>query len=92
MQLNTLVADSFNRTWNYKSSSNSSLLSFAVSVSLQSATIPDELTNNVKNNLNMNASSIIPFRYVLTNEGFMVLAFQPNCKYIHITSNCTTSS
>ena len=58
------------------------MLSFAVSIGLQSATLSEELTNNVKNNLNMNASNIIPFGYVMISESFMVLAFQPNCKYM----------
>ena len=66
------------------SDSNSLLLSFMVSVGLQSATLPiaTNLVNDIKNSLRVNASSVIPSEFVLTNEGFMILAFQPNCEYI----------
>ena len=59
------------------------LLSFAISIGLQSTSLSTELVNDVKNNLNMNYESIIPSKFVLTGDkSFMVLAFQPNCEYI----------
>ena len=57
-------------------------MSFTVSVGLQSATLSSNLVNDIKNNLLLNASGIIPSGFMLTNESFMILAFQPNCKYI----------
>ena len=63
-------------------SDSNSLLSFMVSVGLQSATLPTNLVNDIKNSLRVNASSVIPSEFVLTNEGFMILAFQPNCECI----------
>ena len=53
------------------------MLSFSVQ-----STLSTNLVNDIKNNLVVNASSIIPSGLVLTNEGFMILAFQPNCKYL----------
>ena len=82
-----MVADSFNRTWNYRSTkSNDMLMSFVVSVGLQlaNATLPTYLVNDIKKNLAMNASNITSSGFVLTEEGFMILAFQPNCKYITV--------
>ena len=78
IQQSATILDSFYRTWNYKSGSKSILLSFAVSVGLQLAT--NELIDDIKSNLTMNASNIIPPGYVLTDENIMVLAFQPNCE------------
>ena len=77
-----MIADTFNKTWSYRSASKSLLLSFAVSVGLHLTTLPTNLVNHIKDNLIMNASSVIPSGFVLTDEGFMVLAFQPNCKHI----------
>ena len=82
IKLSATITDTFNRTWNYKSGSKSILLSFAVSIGLQLTTLPNELIDDIKNNLTMNANNIIPPGYVLTNENIMVLAFQPNCEYI----------
>ena len=56
------------------------LFSFTVSVSLQSTTVHTDTVNDIENNLRVNVSSIIPSDYVLTEEGFMVSAFQPNSK------------
>ena len=63
-------------------SNSNSLLSFMVSVDLQSTTLPTNLVNDIKDSLRINASSVIPSEFVLINEGFMILAFQPNCEYI----------
>ena len=54
------------------------LLSFAISVGLQSTSLSTGLINDVKNNLN---TSIIPSKFA-GDKSFMVLAFQPNCEYI----------
>ena len=59
------------------------LFSFTVSVSLQSTTVHTDTVNDIENNLRVNVSSIIPSDYVLTEEGFMVSAFQPNSKYTY---------
>ena len=56
-------------------------MSFAVSIGLQSTILSSNLVNDIKNNLIVNASSIVPSGFVLTNESFIILAFQPNCKY-----------
>ena len=80
IQLNVVAADSFNKTWSYISHSNSVLLSITLSISLQSASVHYDIVNAIENNLRINASSVIPSEYVLTSEGFMVLAFQPNSK------------
>ena len=76
-----MVTDPYNSTWSYTSDSNTLLLSITVSVSLQSATVHSDTVNDIENNLRGNTSSVIPSGYVLTNEGFMVSAFQPNSKY-----------
>ena len=78
-----MIADTFNDTWSYRSDSKSLLLSFTISIGLQSTILSINLVNDIKDNLIVNASSVIPSGFVLTNESFMVLAFQPNCKYIH---------
>ena len=85
--------DSFNNTWSYRSDSQS-LLSFTLSFGLQSTTLSTNLVNDIKDNLIVNASSVIPSGFVLTNESFMVLAFQPNCKYIctYVAFKCITIS
>ena len=82
IQLSVVVVDSFNKTWSYRSHSNSVLLSITLSVSLQSATVHNDIVNDIENNLRINASSVIPSEYVLKSGGFMVVAFQPNSKYI----------
>jgi len=82
IQLNVAVTDSFNNTWSYRSVSKYSLFSFAISVGLQSVISPANAVNKIKNNLRVNKSKIIPSGFSLTMEGFVVLAFQPNCKYI----------
>ena len=82
IQLSALVYDTFNKTWSYRSDSNTLLLSITVSVSLQSTTVHTDTVNDIENNLRANTSIVIPTGYVLTNEGFMVSAFQPNSKYI----------
>ena len=79
-----MVTDSYNSTWSYRSDSNTLLLSITVSVSLQSTTVHTDTVNDIENNLRVNTSSVIPSGYVLTNEGFIVSAFQPNSKFIHI--------
>ena len=76
-----MVASSHNKTWSYRSDSNTLLLSITVSVSLQSTTVHSDTVNDIENNLRGNTSSVIPSGYVLTNESFMVSAFQPNSKY-----------
>ena len=76
-----MVADSYNSTWSYRSDSNTLLLSITLSVSLQSTTVHTDTVNDIEHNLRVNTSSVIPSGYVLTNEGFMVSAFQPNSKY-----------
>ena len=76
-----MVADSYNNTWSYRSDSNTLLLCVTVSVSLQSTTVHTDTVNDIENNLRVNTSSAIPSGYVLTNEGFMLSAFQPNSKY-----------
>ena len=76
-----MVANPHNNTWSYRSDSNTSLLSVTVSVSLQSTTVHNDNVNDIENNLRMNINSVIPSGYVLTNESFMVSAFQPNSKY-----------
>ena len=90
--MNVAVTDSITDTWRYRSDSTSSLLSFMLSFSLQSTTLSTNLVNDIKNNLLVNARYVIPSGFVLTNESFMILAFQPNCKYLHIhnllTFNC----
>ena len=83
IQLSVVVADSFNKTWSYRFDSNSVLFSFTVSVSLQSTKVHIDTVNDIENNLRVNTSSVIPSGYVLTNEGFMVSAFQPNSKYTY---------
>ena len=80
--MSVVVADSFSNTWSYTSDSNSLLLSFMVSVGLQSTTLPGSLVNDIKDNLRVNVSSVISSEFVLTNEGFMIFAFQPNCKCV----------
>ena len=82
IQLSALVDNTFNKTWSYRSDSNILLLSITVSVSLQSTTIHSDTVNDIEDNLRVNTSIVIPSGYVLTNEGFMVSAFQPNSKYI----------
>jgi len=82
--MNVAIINSFNSTWSYRSVSKYSLLSFAISVGLQSAILPANTVNEIKNNFRVNNSNIIPPGFSLTNEGFMVLAFQPNCKFIAI--------
>ena len=77
-----MVSDSFNKTWSYRSGSNTLLFSFTVSVTLQSTTVHADTVNDIENNLRVNISSIIPSGYVLTNEGFMISAFQSNSKDI----------
>jgi len=84
IQLNVAIINSFNSTWSYRPVSKYSLLSFAISVSLQSTILPTNIVNEIKYNFRVNNSNIIPSGFSLTNEGFMVLAFQPNCKYIDI--------
>ena len=76
-----MVTDSYNSIWSYRSDSNTLLLSITVSVSLQSTTLHTDTVNDIENNLRVNTSSVIPSGYVLTNESFMVSAFQPNSKY-----------
>ena len=83
IQLSVVVADSFNKSWSYRFDSNSVIFSFTVSVSLQSTTVHTDTVNDIENNLRVNTSSVIPSGYVLTNEGFMVSAFQPNSKYTY---------
>ena len=46
--------------------------------------LPTALIDDIKNSLRVNASNIIPSRFELTNEGFMILGFKPNCKYVRI--------
>ena len=82
IQLSVVAVDSFNKTWSYRSHPNSVLLSITLSVSIQSAKVHNDNVNDIENNLRLNASSVIPSEYVLTGEGFIVLAFQPNSKYI----------
>ena len=82
IQLSAVVDDTFNKTWIYRSDSNILLLSIRVSVSLQSTTVHSDTVNDIEDNLRVNTSIVIPSGYVLTNEGFMVSAFQPNSKYI----------
>jgi len=82
IQLNVAVTDSFNNTWSYRSVSKYSLFSFAISVGLQSAILTANTVNEIKNSLRVNKSNIIPSGFSMTMEGFVVLAFQPNCKYI----------
>ena len=82
-----MITDTFNDTWSYRSDSKSLLLSFTVSVGLQSTILSTNLVNDIKDNLIVNASSVIPLGFVPTNESFMVLAFQPNCKYIATLHN-----
>ena len=78
------MVNPFNNTWSYESDSKSLLLSFLVSFDLQSINLSAILVNDIKNNLRMNVSSIIPSGSMLTDEGFMVSGFQPNCKGILI--------
>ena len=78
-----MIDDFYNKTWSYRSDPNTLLLSITVSVSLQSTTVHTDTVNDIENNLRVNTSSVIPSGYVLTNEGFMVSAFQPNSKFIH---------
>ena len=44
--------------------------------------LPTALIDDIKNSLRVNASIIIPSGFELTNEGFMILGFKPNCKYV----------
>ena len=53
-----------------------------LSFGLQSTVLSTNLVNDIKNNLLVNASNVIPSGFVLTNESFMISAFQPNCKYL----------
>ena len=76
-----MIDDFYNKTWSYRSDSNTLLLSITVSVSLQSTTVHTDTVNDIENNLRVNTSNVIPSGYVLTDEGFMVSAFQPNSKY-----------
>ena len=78
-----MIDDFYNKTWSYRSDPDTLLLSITVSVSLQSSTVHTDTVNDIENNLRLNASSVIPSGYVLTNEGFMVTAFQPNSKFMH---------
>ena len=78
-----MIDDFYNKTWSYRSDSNTLLLSITLSVSLQSSTVHTDTVNDIENNLRLNASNVIPSGYVLTNEGFMVTAFQPNSKFMH---------
>ena len=78
-----MIDDFYNKTWSYRSDLDTLLLSITVSVSLQSSTVHTDTVNDIENNLRLNASSVIPSGYVLTNEGFMVTAFQPNSKFMH---------
>ena len=80
--MSVVIATSYNKTWSYRSDSNTLLLSITVSVSLQTTTVHTDTVNDIENNLRVNTSSVIPSGYVLTNEGFMVSAFQPNSKYL----------
>ena len=79
-----MINDFLNKTWSYRSDSNTLLHSITVSVSLQSSTVHTDTVNDIEDNLRVNTSSVIPSGYVLTNEGFIVSAFQPNSKFIHI--------
>ena len=63
-----------------------------LSFNVQSTTLSTNLVNDIKNNLVVNASSVIPPGLVLTNDSFMILAFQPNCKYLAITYVHSSSS
>ena len=83
VQLNVIVSNSFNNTWSYKSD-KSLFLSFRISVGLQSMILPTTLVNDIKKGLTVNASNIIPSGFLLTDEGFMILGFQPNCKYTRV--------
>ena len=78
-----MIDDFYNKTWSYRSDPDTLLLSITVSVSLQSSTVHTDTVNDIENNLRLNASSVIPSGYVLTNEGFTVTAFQPNSKFMH---------
>ena len=82
IQFSVVIETSYNQSWRYRSDFNTLLLSITVSVSLQSTTVHTDTVNDIENNLRVNTSSIIPSGYVLTNEGFMVSAFQPNSKYM----------
>ena len=84
--MSVVIAASYNQSWSYRSDSNTLLLSITVSVSLQLTTVHADTVNDIENNLRVNTSSVIPSGYVLTNEGFMLSAFQPNSKYIRVTT------
>ena len=76
-----MVNDSYNKTWSYRSDSNTLLLSITVSVILSSTAVHTDTVNDIENILRVNNSSVIPSGYVLTDEGFMVSAFQQSSKY-----------
>ena len=78
--MSVAVTESFDKSWSYRSDSTTLLLSIKVSVTLQSTTVHADTVNDIENNLRVNTSSVIPSGYVLTNEGFMLSAFQPNSK------------
>ena len=78
--MSVAVTESFDKFWSYRSDSTTLLLSIKVSVTLQSTTVHADTVNDIENNLRVNTSSVIPSGYVLTSEGFMVSAFQPNSK------------
>ena len=84
--MSIVIAASYNQSWSYQYDFNTSLLSITVSVSLQSTTIHADTVNDIENNLSVNTSSVIPSGYELTNEGFMLSAFQPNSKYICVAT------
>ena len=84
--MSAVIAASYNKTWSYRPDSNTLLLSVTVSVTLQSTTVHADTVNDIENNLRVNTSSVIPSGYELTNEGFMLSAFQPNSKYICVAT------
>ena len=71
----------------YTSNNGTTLLSFSLSFGLKASLIPISIIQDVRNTLqNSSGGDFLPDGYTLTSEGFSVLAFQPNCKFIYFLS------
>jgi len=65
----------------YNSSAGTSLLSLALSFSLQTFPIPTAFIEDVQSILQTTDCHLLPDGYSLSDQ-FSVLAFQPNCEFI----------
>ena len=69
-----------NNSWVYNSTSGSQLSSLTISFNLQETIAHINISERVKNYLEINKSHIFQPGIILSNEDISVLAFQPNCK------------